>query len=77
VARGTRNSSPQKCDRADGSGEVRFAPKADMPLHRSEVTRCANSGLMHRDKYPSFDHFVGDRKQRRGMVVPQFEFSWS
>jgi len=41
VARGTRNSNPQKCDRADGSGEVRFAPKADMPLHRSEVTRCA------------------------------------
>jgi hypothetical protein len=41
VARGTHNSNPQKCDRADGSGEVRFAPKADMPLHRSEVMRCA------------------------------------
>jgi len=56
---------------------VRFAPKADNQADISGCPLCANSGLMHRNKYPSFDHFVGDRKQRRGMVVPQFEFSWS
>jgi len=56
---------------------VRCCPKADKYRIVSVCPLSANSGLMHRNKYPSFDHFVGDRKQRRGMVVPQFKFSWS
>jgi hypothetical protein len=46
--------------------EVRFAPKADKSLHRSEMTRCANRDRMQRSKiYCLFDHLVGAREQRR------------
>jgi hypothetical protein len=42
-----------------GSVNVRFAPKATDVLRCRELTRCANSGLMHRTKIASLDHFVG------------------
>src|SRR6202022_429795 len=36
--------------RSRRSRHVRFAPIASEPSHRSESTRCATSGLMHRSK---------------------------
>ena len=42
-----------------GSVNVRFAPRATEVLRCREITRCANSGLMHRTKIASLDHFVG------------------
>jgi len=45
--------------------EVRFAPKADKSLHRSEMTRCANRDPTHCSKrHPLFDHLVGAGEQR-------------
>jgi len=34
---------------------VRHAPIADVPLHSSETTRCAITGLMRRSRVPPFD----------------------
>jgi hypothetical protein len=45
--------------------EVRFAPKADKSLHRSEMTRCAITGREQMQQRPcvserqSLDHLIG------------------
>ena len=53
---------------ADDLTRVRFAPKADKSLHRSEMTRCAMSRHMQRSKdngrNSSFDNLVRPSLQR-------------
>src|SRR5215469_16232320 len=43
-----------------------FLPIAANLLCPSEMTRCANNGLMHRNKRYLFDDFVGATGQRQG-----------
>jgi hypothetical protein len=52
------------------SRHVRFAPIASEPSHRSDSTRCANSGREQMQQVPHaqpglLDHLVGAREQRR------------
>ncbi len=43
---------------------VRFVPKATELLHRSDMTQCAITGLMHCSKGPrSLDYLVGDGEE--------------
>jgi hypothetical protein len=53
---------------------VRYASDSDHSRHGSELTRSANSGLMHRGKTASFllDHFVGAIEPECGLIAFAF-----
>jgi hypothetical protein len=56
-------------------GHIRFASEADVNSLHSEMSRSANSRLVHRSKYRSSMDLAGNDEQRRRGQAPWEFFS--
>src|SRR5207249_10049090 len=64
IAAACTTSRPSKL-RGRGVDKVRCTFDSDRWADIPQSTQCAMTGLMHCSKWPSFDHLVGSREQRR------------